>query len=50
MIAEAHLKPKERKMWVGIGEKGKEKRREEKRKRSEVKTNRKMNNTKNFFD
>jgi protein subunit release factor B len=41
LIAEAMLTPKEREMWVGISEKTKQKRKEEKRKRGEVKNNRK---------
>jgi len=40
MVAEAYLKPKERKMWQGIGEKGKKIRREAKSRRSETKQNR----------
>jgi hypothetical protein len=48
MIAEATIEPKERQMWEGIGEKGKAIRREEKRKRSDVKNTRKMKNFKDF--
>jgi protein subunit release factor B len=43
MIAEAYLKPKERKMWEGIGDKGKAIRRETKARRSDVKQNRRKN-------
>lgn len=48
MIEEAYVEPKERNMWEGIGEKGKQIRREEKSKRSEVKDSRKMKNFKDF--
>jgi hypothetical protein len=44
MIAEAYLEPKEREMWIGISEKGKEKRRDEKRKRGTVKETRRSKN------
>ena len=50
MISEASVAPKDRHMYEGISEKGKERRKDEKRKRGEVKDNRKMKNTKNFFD
>jgi len=46
MLAEAYIEPKDRHMWEGISEKGKVIRREEKRKRGEVKTQRR--NSKNF--
>jgi protein subunit release factor B len=46
MIADAYIKPKDRKMWTGIGDKGKQIRRIEKSKRSETKKNR----SKNFKD
>eukprot|EP00600_Ochromonadales_sp_CCMP1393_P006131 CAMPEP_0174954340 /NCGR_PEP_ID=MMETSP0004_2-20121128/369_1 /TAXON_ID=420556 /ORGANISM="Ochromonas sp., Strain CCMP1393" /LENGTH=179 /DNA_ID=CAMNT_0016202141 /DNA_START=131 /DNA_END=670 /DNA_ORIENTATION=+ len=49
MIAEASVAPKDRKMWEGLSEKGKEKRKEEKRKRGAVKSNRRKN-MKDFFD
>jgi hypothetical protein len=42
MIAEAYMEPKEREMWVGISEKGKAMRRDEKRKRGAVKENRRI--------
>ena len=42
MIAEAYIEPKEREMWQGISDKGKEIRKIEKRKRGEVKANRKQ--------
>jgi hypothetical protein len=48
MIAEAYIEPKDRNMWEGIGEKGKTMRRAEKKKRGEVKDNRKK--AKNFND
>lgn len=41
MIAEAMLTPKEREMWVGLSERGKQTRREDKRKRGDIKNNRK---------
>lgn len=41
MIAEAMLTPKEREMWVGISERGKEQRKNDKRKRGDVKEGRK---------
>jgi protein subunit release factor B len=41
MIAEAMLTPKEREMWVGISEKGKLQRKNDKRKRGDVKEGRK---------
>ena len=47
MIAEAYIEPKEREMWMGISEKGKIKRKEEKRKRGEVK-DRRQNNFKDY--
>merc|ERR1711871_982191 len=37
LVAEAYIPPKERKMWKGISEKGKAIRRDDKRKRGEVK-------------
>ena len=40
MVAEAYVEPKDRQMWEGISEKGKEQRRDEKRKRGSVKTSR----------
>jgi len=46
MLAEAYIEPKDRHMWEGISEKGKEIRREDKRKRGEVKSQRR--NSKNF--
>lgn len=42
MIAEASIEPKDRKMFEGISEKGKERRKDEKRKRSAVKESRRM--------
>ena len=48
MIAEAYVEPKDRQMWEGIGEKGKEQRREEKRKRGAVKSSRQP--TRDDFD
>lgn len=40
MVAEAYVEPKDRQMWEGISDKGKEQRRDEKRKRGSVKSNR----------
>jgi len=40
IVNEALIEPKERSMWTGIGEKTKETRRDEKRKRGEVKSGR----------
>ena len=48
MIAEARIAPKDRHMWEGISEKGKEQRKDEKRKRGAVKSNRNLK--KDFFD
>ena len=48
MLAEAYIEPKDRHMWEGISEKGKEIRRNEKKKRGEVKTQRR--NSKSFDD
>ncbi len=42
MIAEASMTPKEREMWVGIGEKTKERRKEDKRRRGEIKSMRRV--------
>ena len=42
MLAEAYLEPKDRHMWEGISDKGKEQRRDEKRKRGAVKSTRKL--------
>lgn len=50
IISEAYVEPKDRHMWVGIGEKGKEQRREDKRRRGEVKQNRNLKNSKDFYD
>ena len=50
MIAEAYIEPKEREMWVGISEKGKEKRKIEKRKRGEVKDSRREKHRKSYDD
>lgn len=48
MIVEASIKPKDRNMYEGIGEKGKAIRREEKKKRGDVKSQRKQ--SKNYKD
>ncbi len=48
MVAEAMMTPKEREMWVGLSEKGKERRQQERKHRSGVKNNRKK--VKNFDD
>jgi len=40
MISEASIEPKDRKMYEGISDKGKERRKDEKRKRSAVKEGR----------
>jgi hypothetical protein len=50
MIAEASVAPKDRHMYEGISEKGKERRKDEKRKRGEVKEGRRAKNSKNLFD
>jgi hypothetical protein len=50
IISEAYVEPKDRHMWVGIGEKGKEQRKEDKRKRGEVKQNRNLKHSKDFYD
>lgn len=47
MISEAYVEPKDRHMWVGLSDKGKEQRKDEKRKRGAVKDNRRV---KNFDD
>jgi hypothetical protein len=47
LISEAYVEPKDRHMWVGISEKGKEQRKDEKRKRGSVKESRRV---KNFHD
>lgn len=47
MLAEAYVEPKDRHMWEGISEKGKEIRKQEKRQRGAVKDSRRM---KNFRD
>lgn len=44
MLADAYIKPKDRKMYEGISEKGKAIRKEEKRKRGAVKSNRRQKN------
>jgi hypothetical protein len=46
MISEASVAPKDRQQYEGLSEKGKEKRKDDKRKRSEVKQNRRRD----FFD
>lgn len=43
MVAEAMLTPKQREMWVGLGEKGKAMRKQEKRKRGDIKEGRRKN-------
>jgi len=43
MIAEAYVEPKDRNMWVGISEKGKAQRRDEKRSRGNIKSSRRAN-------
>lgn len=48
MIAEAYIEPKVREMWVGLSEKGKVKRKDEKRKRSVVKEGRRLKNSRDF--
>ena len=50
MVSEASIEPKDRNMWVGIGEKSKEIRREEKRKRGDVKESRRSSNFRDFDD
>ena len=42
MVAEAFIEPKDRQMWEGISDKGKEQRRDEKRKRGAVKSTRRI--------
>ena len=49
LISEAYVEPKDRHMWVGISEKGKEQRKDEKRKRGSVKEGRRIKNN-NFDD
>lgn len=48
MIAEAYIEPKERAMWEGISEKGKQQRKEEKRKRGVVKENRRIKQSRDY--
>ena len=48
MISEASVAPKERTMYAGLSERGKERRKEDKRKRSNVKETRRLKNSKNF--
>ena len=43
IISEAYVEPKDRHMWVGISDKGKEIRRDDKRARGAVKSMRKVN-------
>jgi hypothetical protein len=50
MVAEAFIEPKERSMWEGISEKGKEVRRQEKRQRGEVKEARRSKTFRDFDD
>jgi peptidyl-tRNA hydrolase ICT1 len=50
MIAEAYIEPKERTMWEGISEKGKVVRKQEKRKRGEVKQARSNNKRFDYDD
>ena len=42
IISEAYVEPKDRHMWVGLSDKGKEKRKESKRQRGAVKENRRV--------
>ena len=49
LISEAYVEPKDRHRWVGISEKGKEQRKDEKRKRGSVKEGRRIKNN-NFDD
>jgi hypothetical protein len=48
MISEAYVEPKDRHMWVGLSDKGKEKRKTEKRQRGAVKSLRRID--KHDFD
>ena len=48
MISEASITPKERHIYDGISEKGKERRKDDKRKRGEVKEGRRMKNSKDY--
>jgi hypothetical protein len=48
LIAEASVPPKDRTLWEGISDRGKERRKDEKRKRGDVKKAR--GNSKDFFD
>ena len=50
MLAEAYVEPKDRHMWEGISEKGKVIRREEKRKRGEVKSQRRISKSHDYDD
>jgi peptidyl-tRNA hydrolase ICT1 len=50
MIAEAYIEPKEREMWEGLSEKGKEIRKQEKRKRGAVKDSRREKNRRSYDD
>jgi len=49
LIAEASVPPKDRHLWEGISDRGKERRKDEKRKRGDVKKAR-GKNSKDFFD
>ena len=42
MLYEAYLEPKEREMWVGLSDKGKAIRKDEKRKRGDIKNSRRQ--------
>jgi hypothetical protein len=48
MVAEAYIEPKEREMWEGISDKGKQERKQEKRHRGAVKSMRRT--SKRDFD
>ena len=50
MLAEAYVEPKERSMWEGISEKGKQERKQEKRKRGAVKQSRTSNRKFDYDD
>lgn len=50
MLAAAYVEPKERHLWEGISEKGKELRKQERKRRGEVKDSRRSRNFSDDFD
>eukprot|EP00597_Dinobryon_sp_UTEXLB2267_P018351 CAMPEP_0201107120 /NCGR_PEP_ID=MMETSP0812-20130820/55048_1 /ASSEMBLY_ACC=CAM_ASM_000668 /TAXON_ID=98059 /ORGANISM="Dinobryon sp., Strain UTEXLB2267" /LENGTH=180 /DNA_ID=CAMNT_0047367823 /DNA_START=60 /DNA_END=602 /DNA_ORIENTATION=+ len=50
ILADAYIEPKERQMWEGLSEKGKDQRKQERKRRGEVKESRRSKNVNDYSD